>query len=121
MKKRPYTLGAFLGLVVGAIVGSIATHDDITGLWLAIYPAGLLLGLLVVRIASHRRGYRAAFQVAHWRRVAEDMRVHDPDSYAQILDTAEVPMNDQDAYVALFLAAASEEGAIGDPEDFYTR
>ena len=119
MKRPSYKLGAFLGLVVAAIVGSVSSHDDITGPWLAIYPAGLLLGVFVVRVVRHRRGYQAAAQVARWRRIAEDMRVHDHSSYAQIIDTADVPMNDQDAYVALFLAAASEKGAIGGPEDFY--
>lgn len=64
------------------------------------------------------RGYKAAAQVARWRSAAEQLRVEDPDTYAQILsqaeggEAAEAAARDPDAYVALFLAAARDAGVI---------
>lgn len=63
------------------------------------------------------RGYRAAFRVEKHRAAAEQLRREEPEMYQQILgmaegDAAEAAANDPDAFVALFLAAAEDEGVI---------
>jgi hypothetical protein len=64
------------------------------------------------------RGYRAAFRVETHRAAAEQLRREEPETYRQILAMAEgeaavAATKDPDAYVALFLAAAEDEGVIG--------
>jgi hypothetical protein len=64
------------------------------------------------------RGYRAAFRVETHRAAAEQLRREEPETYRQILAMAEgeaaaAAARDPDAYVALFLAAAEDEGVIG--------
>lgn len=66
-----------------------------------------------------KRGYRAAFRVEKYRAAAEQMRIDDPEMYQTILSQAdgsaaeEPARRDPDAYVAIFLAEAADEGIIG--------
>jgi hypothetical protein len=55
-------IGAFLGLVAAALIGAAITHDNITGPVLLLYPAGLILGLVIARltIRSQVGGYDSA-------------------------------------------------------------
>jgi hypothetical protein len=41
---RRMTIGALLGLGAAALVGSLLTHDNITGAALLLYPVALILG-----------------------------------------------------------------------------
>lgn len=43
--RRFRQAGAYLGLVAAALAGSAATHDNITGFWLLVYPVGLSVGM----------------------------------------------------------------------------
>ncbi len=52
--KRRMKIGAFLGLVTAAIVGSAITDDKITGVALLLYPAGLIVGLLLAHVSAMR-------------------------------------------------------------------
>jgi hypothetical protein len=47
-------LGGLLGLIAAAGVGSAATHDNITGLWLLLYPVGFSGGVAIARTFSSR-------------------------------------------------------------------
>lgn len=48
-------LGAFLGLVAGALIGAAITHDNITGLTLLLYPAGLIIGFVIAHLSAVRK------------------------------------------------------------------
>lgn len=48
--KRRMKIGAFLGLVAAALLGAAITHDNITGPVLLLYPAGLILGIVIARL-----------------------------------------------------------------------
>lgn len=66
--KRRMKIGAFLGLIAAAIIGSALTHDNITGAALLLYPAGLIVGLVVAHLTAVRavtRGYGRAPQTPH--------------------------------------------------------
>jgi len=52
---RRMKIGGFLGLVAAAILGSALTHDNIHGAVLLIYPAGLIVGLVVAHLTAVRR------------------------------------------------------------------
>jgi hypothetical protein len=72
-------------------------------------------------LRSRAHGYKAAFRVERYRAAAESLRQTDPDMYASILaraegEAAESARKDPDAYVAIFLSIAEEEGVIGSPE-----
>lgn len=56
--KGRMKLGAFLGLVAAAFVGAAITHDNITGPTLLLYPAGLLIGLVIAHLSAVRRAER---------------------------------------------------------------
>lgn len=60
--KRRMKVGAFLGLIAAALIGAAITHDNITGPVLLLYPAGLILGLVIARltIRSSADGYGSA-------------------------------------------------------------
>jgi hypothetical protein len=53
--KRRMKVGAFLGLVAAAILGSVLTHDNIHGAMLLIYPAGLVIGLVLAHLSAVHR------------------------------------------------------------------
>jgi hypothetical protein len=77
---------------------------------------GWASAFLALYLASRWRGYRAAFRVERHRAVAQALRLRDPETYQQILNTADgeaaaAAMRDPDAYVALFLAAANNADA----------
>jgi hypothetical protein len=66
---------------------------------------------------SEWRSYAAAARVERHRAAAESLRLTDPEIYQQILNTAEgeaaaSARHDPDAYVALFLSYAEDEGVI---------
>jgi len=42
------------------MLGSAATHDNIVGAWMVIYPVGLVVGLLAARTWSDRKDDEAA-------------------------------------------------------------
>lgn len=48
-------LGAFLGLVAAGLLGAAITHDNITGPALLLYPAGLVLGLVIAHLSAARK------------------------------------------------------------------
>lgn len=52
--KRYVKWGGFLGLIAGGGLASAVTHDSIHGLWLLLWPAGLLIGLLVGHVVGMR-------------------------------------------------------------------
>jgi hypothetical protein len=52
---RRLKIGAFVGLVAAALLGSAITHDDITGIALLLYPAGLALGLVIAHLGAARK------------------------------------------------------------------
>jgi hypothetical protein len=58
--KRRMQLGAFLGLVVAALIGAAITHDNITGPALLLYPAGLIVGLVIAHMTAVRRVQNSA-------------------------------------------------------------
>jgi hypothetical protein len=73
--------------------------------------------LLSVYVVSRWRGYRAAFRVETHRAAAEQPRRESSQTYQQILtmaegEAAEAAAKDPDAFVALFLAAAADEGVV---------
>jgi hypothetical protein len=53
--KRRMKVGAFLGLVAAAILGAALTHDNIHGAVLLIYPAGLIVGLVIAHLTAVRK------------------------------------------------------------------
>jgi hypothetical protein len=53
--KRRMKGGAFLGLVAAAILGAALTHDNIHGAVLLIYPAGLIIGLVIAHMTAVRK------------------------------------------------------------------
>lgn len=53
--KGRMKLGAFVGLVAAAGIGSAITHDNITGPALLLYPAGLILGLVVAHMTAVKK------------------------------------------------------------------
>jgi hypothetical protein len=69
-------------------------------------------------LSRRKRGYRAAFRVEKYRAAAEQLRTENPELYQQILsqadgsDAEEAARREPDAYVALFLAEAEDEGLI---------
>jgi len=48
-------IGAVLGLIVAALVGSALIHDNIPAVAFLLYPAGALVGLGGAHLASRRR------------------------------------------------------------------
>lgn len=56
--KGRMKLGAFLGLVAAAILGAAITHDNITGAALLLYPAGLILGLVIAHMSAVKKAER---------------------------------------------------------------
>jgi hypothetical protein len=53
--KRRMRIGGFLGIVAAAVIGSLLTHDSITGTTLLIYPAGLIVGLTVAHLTAVKK------------------------------------------------------------------
>lgn len=53
--KGRMKLGAFLGLVAAALIGAAITHDNITGLALLLYPAGLVVGLVIAHMSAAKK------------------------------------------------------------------
>jgi hypothetical protein len=53
--KRRMKIGAVVGLVAAALIGSAITHDNITGAVLLLYPAGLIAGLVVAHVTAVRK------------------------------------------------------------------
>jgi hypothetical protein len=48
-------LGAFFGLGAAALLGAAITHDNIHGVALLLYPAGLVMGLVVAHTTAAGR------------------------------------------------------------------
>ena len=116
-RRGPYFWAAFLGMLVAGFTTAALHSDNLSGPLLLVYPAGALAGIAVVRVFKMRRGYAAAWRVERWRSAAEVLRVTDPDAYEQILAQAKTDpaatvaaSHDPDAYVAIFLSYANEEG-----------
>lgn len=71
----------------------------------------------VLFLFRRRKGYRAAIHVEQRRSRAEQLRVHDPEMYQQILaqangtDAEDAARRHPDEYVALFLKAADDVGS----------
>jgi hypothetical protein len=78
--------------------------------------AGLAAGFIFV--FGRRNAYRAAIRVERYRRAASQLRANDPDGYWHIIAQADgseaeqAAHRDPDAYVALFMAAASDLPAM---------
>jgi len=53
--KRRMKVGAFLGLVAAAGIGAAITHDNITGPALLLYPAGLIIGLVIAHMTAVKK------------------------------------------------------------------
>src|SRR5256885_1053783 len=94
------------------VIEHFAGVRDGTGLSAAIgWGGGLVLTFAVFFLLGRRRGSAAAVRVERYRRDAERLRRDDPASYKFILAQADPAADrDPDAFVALFLAAAADEG-----------
>jgi hypothetical protein len=98
-------------------VGHLLGVQD--GTWRSVavgWGGGLVLTLLLLRLW---RRWRPAFRVEQWRAEAVNLRLTDPETYTQVLARAEsnpeaaaAAARDPDAYVALFIAAAADEGVL---------
>src|SRR5262245_16985413 len=97
-------------------IGHLAGVPD--GTWKAValgWGGGLVLTLLILRLI---RRWRAGFRVEEWRTEAVQLRLTEPKLYREILSHADTDdprvargvANDPDAFVAIFLAAASDAG-----------
>jgi hypothetical protein len=98
-------------------IGYLAGVRNGTGTSVAVgWGGGLVVTILVLLLL---RRWRPAIRVERWRAEAVNLRVHDPETYEQILAQAEsdpqaaaATARDPDAYVAIFLSFAHEQGAL---------
>jgi hypothetical protein len=111
-------LALYLPLAAGCWgIEHVAGVKDGTGLSAGIgWGGGLILMFVVLAL---RQRWRPAFRVERWRSEAARLRVEDPATYEQILaqaspevQTTETYSRDPDSFVALFLAAAADEGLL---------